>query len=184
MNPWHARLSRLAHACDAISEHTGRAISWLTLAMVLLTFAVVVLRYAFNLGWIALQESVTYLHALVFMLGAAYTLKRGGHVRVDIFYQRWGPRARAWVNLLGTLLLLFPVCGFLLWISWEYVAASWALREGSRESGGLPGVYLLKTAIPVMAALMMIQGLSHAIHSALVLAGQEGGGDRRPETEV
>ncbi|NIR25762.1 MAG: TRAP transporter small permease subunit, partial [Gammaproteobacteria bacterium] len=119
--------------------------------MVLVTFAVVLLRYLFNTGWIAMQESITYMHALVFMLGAAYTLRHDGHVRVDIFYQKFSPRTRAWVDLLGTLLLLLPVTLFIAWVSWEYVSTAWALKEGSRETGGLPGVYLLKTAIPLMA---------------------------------
>ena len=102
-------LQRLQSALSSINESVGRAISWLTLCMVLVTFLVVVLRYAFNLGWIAMQESVTYMHALVFLLGAAYTLKHDGHVRVDIFYRRLGERGRAWVDLLGALLLLWPV---------------------------------------------------------------------------
>ncbi|WJW75467.1 TRAP transporter small permease subunit [Thiohalobacter sp. IOR34] len=162
-------LSRLADRLDALAEWTGRAVAWLTLAMVLVTFAIVLLRYAFNLGWIALQESVGYLHALVFLLGAAYTLKHEGHVRVDIFYRRLSPRGRALVDLLGTLLLLFPVCGFILWVSWNYVAASWALHEGSREAGGLPGVYLLKSAIPLMAILLLLQGLALALRQLLRL---------------
>jgi TRAP-type mannitol/chloroaromatic compound transport system permease small subunit len=165
------RLARLARRLDQLSEWTGRGISWLTLGMVLVTFDVVVLRYLFNIGWISLQESITYMHALVFMLGAAYTLRHDGHVRVDIFYQKFGPRGRAWVDLLGTLFLLMPVTLFIAWISWEYVASSWSLHEGSRETGGLPGVYLLKTAIPLMAVLMLLQGISLALRSLLVLLG-------------
>lgn len=167
------RLARLARRLDQLSEWTGRGIAWLTLGMVLVTFAVVVLRYLFNIGWIAMQESITYMHALVFMLGAAYTLRHDGHVRVDIFYQKFGPRGRAWVDLLGTLLLLMPVTIFITWISWEYVASSWELHEGSRETGGLPWVYLLKTAIPLMAILMLLQGLSLGLRSLLVLLGHE-----------
>ncbi len=166
-------LARLAGRLDQLSEWTGRGISWLTLGMVLVTFAVVVLRYLFNIGWIAMQESITFMHALVFMLGAAYTLRHDGHVRVDIFYQKFGPRGRAWVDLLGTLFLLLPVTLFIAWISWEYVATSWELHEGSRETGGLPGVYLLKSAIPLMAVLLVLQGTSLALRSVLVLLGHE-----------
>lgn len=166
-----ANLHRLASALDGLSELTGRVLSWLTLAMVLVTFTVVVLRYAFDTGSIALQESVTYLHAVLFMLGAAYTLRHDAHVRVDIFYQRWSPRARAWVDLLGTLLLLVPVCVFIIVASLDYVSVSWSIREGSREAGGLDGVYLLKTAIPLMAVLMLLQGSAQAIHSLLMIAG-------------
>ena len=169
----YSRLQTLAVLLDRFAEATGRLIAWLTLAMVLITFAVVVLRRVFESGSIALQESVTYLHAMVFMLAAAYTLKHDGHVRVDIFYQRFSVRTRAWVDLLGTLLLLFPVCLFMLFASLDYVAASWSIREGSREAGGLDAVFLLKTAIPVMAVLLLLQGCSILLHKGLLLAGHQ-----------
>jgi TRAP-type mannitol/chloroaromatic compound transport system permease small subunit len=165
-------LEKLATRLDGIAELTGRGIAWLTLGMVLITFAVVVLRYGMQTGSIALQESVSYLHAIVFMLGAAYTLKHDGHVRVDIFYQKASPQTRAWTNLLGTLLLLFPTCGFILASSLDYVASSWSIQEGSRETGGLDGVFLLKTVIPLMAVLLLLQGCSLALRSALVIAGR------------
>ena len=164
-------LHRLACHIDALNERIGRAVAWLTLAMVIVTFSIVVLRYLFDLGWIAMQESVTYMHAAVFMLGAAYTFKHGGHVRVDIFYQNLGARGRAMVDLAGSLLLLAPVMVFIIISSWGYVAGSWSLLEGSSETGGLPGVFLLKSVIPLMAALMLLQGVSLALRSALVLAG-------------
>ena len=164
-------LQRIACFIDELSEHTGRVIAWLTLGTVLLTFTVVVLRYGFDAGSIAMQEAVSYLHAAVFMLGAAYTLKHDAHVRVDIVYRRLSARGQAMVNLLGTLLLLLPVCIYILASSWEYVAVSWSLREGSQEAGGLDAVFLLKTAIPVMALLLMLQGLAIAIHSLLQLLG-------------
>ena len=167
----YTRLQQLAHALNRIAELTGRVISWLTLAMVLVTFTVVVLRYAFETGSIALQESVTYLHAMVFMLCAAYTLKHDAHVRVDIFYQRWSERTRAWVDLIGTLLLLAPVCVFIIVSSLDYVAVSWSIQEGSQEAGGLDGVYLLKAAIPLMAALLLLQGCALALNRLLLIAG-------------
>ena len=166
-----ARLQTLAISLDRFAEITGRVIAWLTLAMVLITVAVVVLRKLFETGSIALQESITYLHAAVFMLGSAYTLKHDGHVRVDIFYQKFSPRTRAWVDLLGTLLLLFPVCLYILFSSLQYVGASWSMLEGSREAGGLDGVFLLKTAIPVMAVLLLLQGCSIVLHKGLLLTG-------------
>ena len=165
-------LLRFARAVDATIRLIGELVSWLSLAMVLVTFLVVVLRYAFDSGSIALQESVTYLHATLFMLAIAYTLGRNGHVRVDIFYQRMGPRARAWVDLVGTLVLLIPVCVLILWLGWRYVGDSWAVREGSREAGGLPGVYLLKTLILLMPALLLLQGLAWVARSALLLSGR------------
>ena len=165
-------LQRLPHLCDALNERLGRLVAWASLAMVLTTFAIVVLRYLFNFGSIALQEAVTYLHATLFMLGAAYTLKHDGHVRVDIFYQRLSVRGRAWVDLLGTLLLLLPFALFLLWVSWDYVASAWALREGSRDSGGLPWLYLLKSVIPAMALLLIVQGLAMVMRNLLLLTGR------------
>ena len=135
----------------------GKASSWLILFMVLITFVVVLLRYGFNLGWVWLQESVTYLHAAVFMLAAAWTWQEDGHVRVDILYRERSPRYRAWVNLVGTVLFLVPVCLYLLIIGWDYVAASWSLREGSRQAGGLPLVYLLKSLILALPLLLLLQ---------------------------
>ncbi|KXX63958.1 TRAP transporter small permease subunit [Marichromatium gracile] len=166
-----ARLLALADGVERTIQRIGELVAWLALAMVLVTFTVVVLRYVFDLGWIALQESVTYLHGLMFMLAIAYTFGANGHVRVDILYQRWSRRTRAWIDLGGTLLLLLPVCGFILWLGWDYVAESWRVREASREAGGLPGVYLLKTLILVMPALLLAQGLSYALRNALYLAG-------------
>jgi TRAP-type mannitol/chloroaromatic compound transport system permease small subunit len=135
----------------------GRSVAWLTLLLTLLAFGIVVLRYGFNLGWIWLQESVTYLHALVFMVAAAWAFQTDDHVRVDIFYRARSERYRHWVDLVGTLVLLLPFCLFLLVIGWDYVAASWANREASREAGGLPLVWLLKSLILVLPALLLLQ---------------------------
>ena len=172
----YKQMEGLAARLDRIAEITGRGIAWLTLGMVLITFAVVVLRYGLQIGSIALQESVTYLHAIVFMLGAAYTLKHDSHVRVDIFYQKASSRTRAWTNLLGTLCLLFPTCAFIFVSSLDYVASSWVIHEGSRETGGLDGVFLLKTTIPLMALLLLLQGCSLALRSALEIARHSASG--------
>lgn len=166
-------LLRLADAVDGVIRWLGQAAAWLSLLMVLVTFLVVVLRYAFDQGSIALQESVTYMHASLFMLAIAYTLGRDGHVRVDILYQRLSRRGRAWVDLTGTLLLLVPVCLLILWLGWDYVLPSWRLREGSREAGGLAGVFLLKSLILVMPTLLLVQGLSWIIRNGLYLRGVE-----------
>ena len=135
----------------------GQAVAWLTVVMVLLTFTIVILRYGFNLGWIWLQESLTYLHVLVFTVVAAWTLQQDGHVRVDIFYAGMTDKNRALVDLLGSLLFLVPFCIFILIIAWPYVANSWKLLESSREAGGLPLVFLLKSLIMVMPALLLGQ---------------------------
>jgi TRAP-type mannitol/chloroaromatic compound transport system permease small subunit len=169
-----SRLLSLAAGLEALIAWSGRILAWLSLLMVLVTFLVVVLRYAFDLGWIAMQESVTYMHASLFMLAAAYTLQQGGHVRVDILYQRLSPRGRAWVDLLGTLLLLIPVCVFLVWSGWDYVAGSWSVQEGSREAGGIPAVYLLKSLILALPVLLLVQGLAWTLRNGLFLAGIDG----------
>lgn len=140
-----------------IVRTVGRAAAWLVLAMVLLTFLVVTLRYGFNLGWVWMQESVTYLHAAVFMLAAAWTWQVDGHVRVDIFYRKRSPRGKAWVDLLGTIFLVIPVSTYLLIIGWDYVAASWRLLETSSQAGGLPFVYVLKSLVLAMPALLLMQ---------------------------
>ena len=135
----------------------GKAFAWLTVVMVLLTCLIVMLRYGFNLGWIWLQESVTYLHVAVFTIVAAWTLQQDGHVRVDIFYAGMSDQKRALVDLAGTLLFLIPFCLFVLIIAWPYVANSWKLLETSREAGGLPLLFLLKSLILVMPALLLTQ---------------------------
>jgi TRAP-type mannitol/chloroaromatic compound transport system permease small subunit len=165
-------LQHLANRLEGLNEWLGRGVSWLSLLMVLVSVFVVVMRYVFDLGWIWLQESITYMHAALFLVGAAYTLKHDGHVRVDIFYREFRPRTKAWVDLLGSLFLLLPVCLFIFVDSWDYVRQSWSLHEGSREAGGLDGVYLLKSLILVMAALLVLQGLALAIRNLLVLSGQ------------
>ncbi|MEW8218088.1 MAG: TRAP transporter small permease subunit [Candidatus Thiodiazotropha taylori] len=172
MSHFLTTIEKIARGFDQINERLGQAISWLSLLMVLVTVAVVVLRYVFQLGWIWLQESVTFMHAALFLVGAAYTLKHEGHVRVDIIYRKFSERGRAWVDLIGTLTLLLPVCLFIFFISWDYVAKSWALFEGSREVGGLEGVFLLKSLILVMAVLLVLQGISLAVRSLSQLLGQ------------
>jgi TRAP-type mannitol/chloroaromatic compound transport system permease small subunit len=157
-----------------INEWAGRSVSWLTLLMVIVTFIVVVLRYTFDLGWIWLQESVTYMHAAVFMLGISWTLKHQGHVRVDIFYRKFSRRGQAMVDLFGTLLLLIPVALFILWSSWDYVFQSWSVFEGSREAGGLPLVFLLKTLMLLLPLLLLLQAVVMLLQSFAVVRGSDG----------
>jgi len=153
----------------------GKAAAWLTVVMVLLTFVIVVLRYGFNLGWIWLQESLTYLHVTVFMLVAAWALQQDGHVRVDIFYAKMPDRKRAVVDLLGTLLFLVPFCIFVLVMAWPYVANSWKLLETSREAGGLPLVFLLKSLILVMPVLLLGQAFINATDAWKTLRNENPG---------
>lgn len=165
-------LATLVKGLDCFSEWTGRSIAWLTLLMVLVTFTVVVMRYVLNVGNIPLQESIIYMHSFVFLLGAGYTLKHDGHVRVDIFYRPLGERGKAIINILGVLVLLLPVSVFIFWISWDYVAFSWHTLEGSQEAGGIEAVYLLKTTLLLMPVLMILQGAAELGRNILVLTGQ------------
>ena len=161
------------HACvfyiDAFSERYGRLLSWLLLGMALLTTLVVVLRYGFNIGSILTQELVVYMHGSVFLLGAAYALKTGAHVRVDIFSRQFSARTRAWIESLGGIVFLLPLCAFILASSWGYAAESWAMRETSAEPGGIPAVFLLKSLIPLMAINLALQGIAEILRSTLLL---------------
>ena len=107
--------------------------------------------------------------AALFLLGAAYALKTGAHVRVDIFYRNFSARTRAWVNSLGGIVFLLPLCAFIIASSWDYVAESWAMRESSPEPGGIPAVFLLKTLLPVAAITLALQGIAEVLRSALYL---------------
>ncbi len=158
-------MQAFSRALRQLSELTGRLVAWLTLPMVIGTFVVVLLRYYFEVGWIWMQEGVLWLHAVTFMLGSAYTLNRDEHVRVDVFYRSMSPRRRALTDLLGTVILLAPLSVFVLVVSWDYVAVSWAIREGSREAGGLPYPFvpLLKSVIPATALLLLAQGIANGL---------------------
>ncbi|MGH8454712.1 MAG: TRAP transporter small permease subunit [Nevskiales bacterium] len=165
------RLQRISAHITALNGRIGVAVSWLTLAMVAAYFLVVLLRYLFSAGSIALQESVTYMHATVFMLAAAWTLARDGHVRVDIFHSRWDGRAKSWVDLAGSLLFLLPMAVFIFAASIGFVAESWRVRETSAQPGGLPFVYLLKLLLLVMPAQLVLQALAQAVMAAGRLSG-------------
>ena len=158
-------------AADCINEWVGRGTAWLMLFMVLIAFAVVILRYVFALGWVWMQESFVWLHGAVFMLGAGYTLLYNGHVRVDIFYREASHRFKAWVDIFGVIFLLTPMLLVVLYYSQGFVLRSWARLEGSAEAGGLPGLYLLKTIIPIFCVLMLLQGASLLARSILILKG-------------
>lgn len=165
-----------------ISAHTvaavGRAVSWFLPVLVLVIFGIVVLRYGMNLGWIWLQEFVLYLHSAVFLLATAWAFQADEHVRVDIFYRDKSPRHKAWVNFLGTLLLVVPFSVYLFWIGWSYVTASWSVLEGSREAGGLNFVYLLKSLILLLPVLLLLQSYDTILRCIAVLRGK--GGPTKP----
>lgn len=177
-------METFAHRIDRLTAAIGRAVAWLALVIVLLQFALVVARYMFGLGSIWLTETVVYGHAALFMLAAAWTLRAGGHVRVDVFYAPASARAKAMIDLAGSLLLLLPFAAVLVWLAVPYAARSWAILERSQESSGLPLVFVLKTLIPLFAVLMALQGVAQAIRALALLmppplAG-EGGRRSRP----
>ena len=158
---------------DRLSRITGSVTAWLTLAMVIVTTVIVILRYMFDAGFIWLQESVTWMHAAVFMLGAAYTLLHEEHVRVDIFYRSMSEVRRAWVDLLGVLIFLLPMCAYLAYASWDFAAVSWTIRESSREPGGLayPLIPVIKSVVILMPLAVGLQGISLALQSLARIRG-------------
>jgi TRAP-type mannitol/chloroaromatic compound transport system permease small subunit len=155
---------------DSLNDFLCRLVSWFTLFMVLLTFLIVVLRYGFNLGWIAMQESVMYLHGMVFLLGTAHTLRVNEHVRVDIFYRRFSPKKQAKVDIFGSLFLLMPVNIFIFMVSFDYVMRAWRVLEASQEAGGIPGVFLLKSVILLFSFTMLLQGIAEVIRNVKTLS--------------
>jgi TRAP-type mannitol/chloroaromatic compound transport system permease small subunit len=160
-----ALLLSLADRIDRLTTAIGRAAAWLALFIVVLEFALVIGRYALDFGSIRLSEAVIYAHAALFLCAAAWTLRAGGHVRVDIFYAQAAPRTRALVDLFGSVCLLLPFALVLLWLSVPFAARSWAILERSQEASGLPLVFVLKSFIPLFAGLMALQGVSQAIRA-------------------
>lgn len=161
---------KIATAIETLNDKVGRFVAWGIFALVLLQFAVVIQRYVFGIGFVWLQEAITYVYASVFMLAAGFTLLRDGHVRVDIYYREASARKRAIVDLLGTLAFLWPVTGLLLWVGYPYVSRSFAILEGSRETAGLPILYLLKAELLGFAGLLALQGLSSVIRAIATLS--------------
>ncbi len=159
----------LSSLFEGVTRTTGRLVMWILLAMALVQFAVVVLRYVFGVNFIFMQESITYMHGAVFLLAGGYALLTDDHVRVDIFYREAPPRRKALVDLAGTYLFLFPVCLLLVWTASPYVARSWAVGEGSNESSGIQALFILKSFIPAFAVLLMMAGFVNAWRAAAQL---------------
>lgn len=164
-------LEQLYLAIDRFNNRLGRIVSWTAIVMVLVQFFIVVIRYIFNFGFLWMQESVIYLHSILFLLGASYTLLHEGHVRVDIFYREHSLFGKAVVDAIGALVLLLPVCVLMWWWSWPYVEQSWAIHETSLETSGIPTLYVLKSLILAFAALMAVQGVSMFLRALLTLTG-------------
>lgn len=145
---------------DRIVKRIGTLVSWLSVLLVLIIVIDVALRYLFNSTSAASFELEWHLFAALFLLGAGYTLQQDKHVRVDVFYHRFSLKQKAWVNALGTLVLLLPFCTIAFWESLSFVASSFAFRETSPDPGGLPARYLIKSTIPIGFFLLGLQGIS------------------------
>lgn len=169
----NAFLNRFIGLQYQFQNRIGHATAWLTLTLVLITALVVILRYGFNTGSVALQESIMYNHAILFMLGMAYTYAQDQHVRVDVFYSQFSQQRKAWVNLIGSLLFALPVVIFIIISSWDYVSASWAIKEASTESGGIAYLYMLKSLILIMSALLMLQSFAVIAHAYLQITDKQ-----------
>lgn len=165
------KLQQFATSIDKLSSWTGHLVAWLVLLLVLLVCYDVSMRYLFQSGSVALQELEWHLFALIFLLGAAPTLKNDGHVRVDVLYHsHWfSPRTRIWINLLGTLAFLLPFCLVVITASWPFVRNAFLQNEGSPDPGGLPYRYLLKAVIPLAFSLLALQGIADLIRNLLKL---------------
>jgi TRAP-type mannitol/chloroaromatic compound transport system permease small subunit len=166
-------LAAFVRAAERVNDAVGRLVAWLALGTVLVCFATVYTRYALNTNFTWLQEAYIWQHAFVIVLGAGYTMMTGGFVRVDIFYGRMSARGRAWVDLLGTLLLLAPFLAVLAWAFGNFFWSSFRVGEGSPNPGGLPNWWLLKMGLPTFIALIALQGLALMARSILVLGGDE-----------
>ncbi len=167
----HGLLKGIIGVVDAFNEWLGHVTAWLCLGCVLVCFAVVVLRYVFELGFVWLQELYVWQHAAVFMVGAGYTFLKGGHVRVDLFYSALPVRGKAWVDLIGSLVFLVPWLVVLVVTSAPFVGSSWRIHEWSQQADGLPGYFVLKSVIWVFAFVVGAQGLAMICRSLLVLSG-------------
>lgn len=172
---WKSKLEKLAAFIDALIEKSGQMTSWLVLILVLLVGYDVTMRYLFQSGSVALQEMEWHLFSLLFLFGAAYTLKHDGHVRLDLFYQSQmlDDRKRAWINLFGSLFILLPFCILIINSSTSFVLQAWQFNEGSPDPGGLPYRWLLKSAVPIGFMLLILQGIAEAIKNLLVITGEE-----------
>ncbi|CCH49125.1 TRAP transporter small permease subunit [Pseudodesulfovibrio piezophilus] len=165
-------LNCIVRYIDRLNTWVGTLAGYISLLMVLVVTTDVIMRYAFNITFIAVQELEWHLFGVLFLIGAGYTLMVDGHVRVDVFYQRLSRKGRAWINLLGVLLFLLPGCYLVIKTSWQFFEMSLHVNEGSPNPGGLPARYVLKFFIPFGFVLVMLQGVSMGIKSFLEIMGR------------
>ena len=170
-------LSSISRIIDRLNEYVGRGTAWVTLLLVVVVFVDVVMRYAFRTSFVFTQELEWHLFAFIFLIGAGYTLLHDGHVRVDIIYQRLGPKAQAWVNLLGVLLFALPGCLMVIITSYKFTHTAFVTMEGSPDPGGIPFRFIVKGTITVGFILLFLQSISLGLHSVLKIAGRESTSD-------
>ncbi len=157
---------------DRLADKTGAMVSWITFILVLVICYDVVMRYLFNRSSVAIYELEWHLFSLIFLLGAAFALKHDRHVRVDVIYSKLGIKTQAWINLLGTIFFLLPLCAILIFEGWNFVEHSLRLSESSADAGGLPARFLVKSAIPLGFTLVSIQAFNLIITSILIIKGE------------
>lgn len=151
----------------------GQLFSWFSLGIVLVCFAVVVMRYTFSTGAVWMQDLYVWLNAMMFMGLAGYALFNNTHVRVDIFYRPANLRHKALVDMFGSLFFIAPFASILVYWSLPYVMRSWKWLEGSSNYGGMPGLYIVKSFILVFAFVIAIQALAMFLRGVLVLANKQ-----------
>ena len=166
-------MRRISNWIDTLNEWVGRGTSWIALGLVLVVFVDVAMRYIFNKSFVFVQELEWHLFAFIFLIGAGYTLLCDGHVRVDIIYQRHGPRGKAWTNFLGVIFFLIPGCLLIITTSWRFAFRSWVIGEGSPDPGGIPYRFLVKGLIPAGFGLLLLQGISLGLRSLLQILSIE-----------
>ncbi len=166
-------IARVVRAISALNGLLGRIFAFVSLAIVLICFAVVVMRYVFRVGSVAMQDLYVWLNGAMFMGIAGYALLKDAHVRVDVFYRGARTRTKAMVDMFGSVVFLAPFLWVIVVWSWPYVQRSWGLREGSANVGGLPGLFVLKSFIIVFVVVVGLQGLAMFLRGVLVLAGRE-----------
>ncbi|QGY39879.1 TRAP transporter small permease subunit [Pseudodesulfovibrio cashew] len=165
-------LTGIIRTIDRLNLWVGKLAGYVALLMVLVVTTDVIMRYLFNITFVAVQELEWHLFGVLFLLGAGYTLMVDGHVRVDVFYQRLSPKGRAWINLIGVLLFLLPGCFLVLETSWKFFLEALRIGEGSPDPGGLPARYVLKFFIPFGFSLVMLQGVSMGLKAFLEIIGK------------
>lgn len=180
-------LLRLATVVERINDRIGRAVTWLSLGMILVGAYNAVARYMDRHLGTALSantylELQWYMFSVLFLLGAAWTLRHDAHVRVDVLYSRLNVRSRAWIDLLGSLLFLIPFSVLMIWTSWPSVVESWELKEMSPDPGGLPR-YPLRAVIPLAFFLLLLQGIAVVLKKIALLRGETTGKEEEVHEE-